>query len=60
MSHHHSYSYVLIMLLAMLLLLIFPLHYSSKSFQGAMLFRVFIYGLGVIFICIGLYEALLG
>lgn len=58
MSHHPSYSYVLMVLLAMLLLLLFPLHYHPKSFHVSMLFRVLIYGLGVILICIGLYSAL--
>jgi|GEM_PF-2096119 len=58
MSYHHSYSYVLMVLLAMLLLLLFPVHYHPKSFHVSMLFRVLIYGFGVILICIGLYTAL--
>jgi len=60
MSQTNHYSYVLVVLLAMLLLLIFPLTYSAKSFQFKMMFKVFIYGIGVILFFVWLYQAMLG
>lgn len=59
MSQTNHYSYVLVVLLAMLLLLIFPLTYSSKSFQFKMMFKVFLYGVGVILFLVWLYQAIL-